>query len=285
MSGKTRYRQGVSGEVQVESAFCQRWRNGRHTFRSDPHFDPDAYTVEPVTEAAAKAFVMEHHYSVTYPSVSKRYGLFLDDWLVGVMILGIPVQEKVLTGPLPDLEPYVESLELSRFVLLDECPANSESWFLARGFEAAAAQGVRGVVSFADPVPRRVAGDVVFPGHIGIIYQATNARYTGRSTARTLAVVPNGAVLNAYTQQKIRQQKKGHEYAERLLVSHGARPLRAGENPARWLADALDAAGATRLRHGGCHRYVFAIGETRTQRRRVRIAGADFPYPKETDAA
>ncbi len=44
--------------------------------------------------------------------------------------------------------PYTESLVCSRFVLLDECPGNSESWFLARLL----ARGVRGVVSFADPV-------------------------------------------------------------------------------------------------------------------------------------
>jgi hypothetical protein len=32
-------------------------------------------------------------------------------------------------------------------------PANGESWFLARCWEMAARQGVRGVVSFSDPVP------------------------------------------------------------------------------------------------------------------------------------
>lgn len=60
----------------------------------------------------------------------------------------------------------------SRFVLLDECPGNSESWFLARCFDALLADGVRGVVPFADPVPRRTAsGRLVMPGHVGTIYQ------------------------------------------------------------------------------------------------------------------
>jgi hypothetical protein len=55
----------------------------------------------------------------------------------------------------------------SRFVLLDECPGNSESWFLARCFDALLDDGVRGVVSFADPVPRRTAsGQLVMPGHV-----------------------------------------------------------------------------------------------------------------------
>jgi hypothetical protein len=42
----------------------------------------------------------------------------------------------------------VAALECSRFVLLDECPANAESWLLARTFEALLASDVRGVVSF-----------------------------------------------------------------------------------------------------------------------------------------
>ncbi|WP_461097808.1 Mom family adenine methylcarbamoylation protein, partial [Streptomyces bullii] len=77
--------------------------------------------------------------------------------LCGVAVFGVPVSTAVLTKPLPGLRPYKESLVCSRFVLLDECPGNSESWFLARCFDALLADGVRGVVSFADPVPRRTA--------------------------------------------------------------------------------------------------------------------------------
>lgn len=95
--------------------------------------------------------------------------------------VGVPVSTAVLTKPLPGLRPYTESLVCSRFVLLDECPGNSESWFLARCFDALLADGVRGVVSFADPVPRRTAsGRLVMPGHVGTIYAATNAVYAGR---------------------------------------------------------------------------------------------------------
>lgn len=101
--------------------------------------------------------------------------------LVGVAVFGVPVQRAVLSSALPTLEPYRESQELSRFVLLDEVPANAESWFLARCFGELRDAGVRGVVSFADPVPRRAAdGTVLAPGHVGIIYQAAGAAYAGR---------------------------------------------------------------------------------------------------------
>ena len=61
-------------------------------------------------------------------------------------------------------------------MLAESVPANGESWFLARCWELATRQGKHGVVSFSDPVPRRTAvGTLVFPGHIGTIYQACNA--------------------------------------------------------------------------------------------------------------
>jgi hypothetical protein len=61
----------------------------------------------------------------------------------------------------------------------------------------AAQTGVRGLVMFSDPLPRTHAdGTVVMPGHIGTIYQATNAVYTGRATPRTLTLLPNATVFS-----------------------------------------------------------------------------------------
>lgn len=263
---------------------CQRWteqvQSWRHT--SEGGFDPERYAVEPIDEAAAKAYVLANHYSGSYPAASQRYGLFDPTGLVGVCVLGIPVQTKTLTNVFPGLEPFTQALELSRLVLEDAVPANAESWFIARVFEHAAARDVRGVVSFADPVPRIIGGQTVAPGHIGTIYQASNATYAGRGTARTLVLLPDGRVLNDRSVQKVRKQERGHEHVERMLVAFGARAPKAGENPAAWLADALDAIGITRLRHRGNHRYCFRIG-TRSQRRAVHIALPSVPYPKEID--
>jgi hypothetical protein len=36
-------------------------------------------------------------------------------------------------------------------------------------------------------------------------------------------------VLSPRAEQKIRDQDKGHEYAEKILIGHGARPMRAGQ--------------------------------------------------------
>jgi hypothetical protein len=90
---------------------------------------------------------------------------------------------------------------------------------------------------------------VVHPGHIGAIYQGKGAAYLGRGTPRTLILLPTGQVFSARMAQKIRAQERGHEAAERKLVALGARPRRAGEQPADWLSQALEDAGARRLRH------------------------------------
>jgi hypothetical protein len=157
-----------------------------------------------------------------------------------------------------------------------------ESWFLGQCARLAAATGVRGLVMFSDPVERRRAdGTVIMPGHVGVIYQASNAVYTGRATARTLALLPDGTVFSDRAAQKIRTGERGHDYAERRLVALGARPRRPGENPAAWLAEALPAARARKIRHPGNHRYAFRLGTTRRARANVTITPRPGPYPKK----
>lgn len=274
-----------SVEVSPASEWCQRWEGGTHTWRHrrDGGFDASRYEVEAIDETAAKRYVLGHHYSGSYPASRLRYGLFEDGVLLGVLVFGVPTQRAVLTNVFTDLEPYQESLELSRLVLADRVPANGESWFLAQCFREAAAVGLRGVVSFADPVPRIVDGKVLFPGHIGHVYMASNATYCGRGTARTLALLPDGRTINHRSMQKVRKQERGHDHVERQLVAMGAPVMLAGERPVDWLNRVLPEI-TTPLRHRGNHRYVFRLG-TRAQRRRTRIAIPSSPFPKERDAA
>lgn len=280
-------------EVATASDTCERWRDGQHSWRhrSDGGFDPDDYEVHGVSETVGREFTVLHHYSRSWPATSQRYGLFHvsagELELAGVAVFGVPVQKKVLTQPLPDLEAYSESLELSRFVLLDECPGNAESWFLARCFDELLVAGIRGIVSFADPVPRTTeTGQTVFQGHIGTIYQASNAAYCGRGTARSLVLLPDGSVLNARSLQKVRAQERGHEYVEQRLIALRAPIPRAGQDSTAWLAEALEAVGARLLRHQGNHRYVFRLGRNRRDRERITLGlPASLPYPKLADAA
>jgi hypothetical protein len=289
---------GDFAEVPDTAILCQRWRDGRHSWRTDTdRFDPRRYQVREIGETAAKAYVIRAHYSRSFPAARLRYGMYERDRLVGVAVFGVPMDRRVLTGAFPSLEPYVESLELSRFVLDDDCPGNSESWFLARCFRGdppgrpgclrgLPEHGVHGVVSFSDPAPRRAAdGTITMPGHIGRIYQATNSVYTGRGTPRTLTLLPDGSTLNDRAKQKVRRQEQGHEYVERLLIAWGARVPRASEDMAAWLAEALEDVRARRLRHRGNHRYVFPLGRSARDRAKVKVGYAALSYPKDGDLA
>ena len=272
-------------EVSPSSDWCQRWRDGRPRWRhrSEGGFDAAQYEAGPIDDRTAKAYVERNHYARSYVASRLRYGLWdRKGALLGVAVLSIPVRREVLTLPFPDLEPFHESLELGRLVLADRAPANSESWFLGRAFRLAAQRGVRGVVSFSDPVARRDAtGQLVFPGHIGIAYQASNAIYAGRGTARTILILPDGRVLNERAVSKLRNLEVGHEYVEQLLRLFGAPPRR-GAAPSEWMPGALAAAGVRRLRHPGNHRYLFRLGD-RASKRSVAIALPVRPYPKSTD--
>lgn len=277
----------LTRELQPASDTCQRWRNGTHSWRhrSEGGFDSSRYEVAEVAEADAREFVVRHHYSRSYPAAVKRYGLFRRDELCGVVVLGSPMQERVLTNVFPNLEPYDESLELARMVLLDPEPANSETWFLAHAFRLAARGGLLGVVSFSDPVPRLVDGRVVFPGHIGIVYQAKGAVFCGRATPRSKILLRDGTVLDDRTVSKVRSGERGRAYVERRLVALGARPMRPRQDARKWLAEALHIVGARRFRHHGNYRYAFALGRTPAERRRVRIAPTAAAYPKALDPA
>lgn len=272
-------------QLNLFDGWCQRWQDRAHSWRhkSEGGFNAALFDVQPIPETIARAYVQAHHYSGSYPAARLRYGLFEHAELVGVAVLTVPVRREVLTGPFPNLEPYTESLELGRLVLADQVPANAESWFLARVFDLAAREGIRGVVSFSDPQPRRtLAGTLVMPGHVGTIYQASNATYLGRGRARSLLVLPDATVLNDRALQKLKAGERGAEYVERLLASYGAPARAAGQSALAWLPIALDAIGLRRVAHQGNHRYAFVLGTAR-ERRAVTLGLGHGPYPKQLD--
>jgi hypothetical protein len=253
----------------------QRWRERRDSYRpAGETINPLRYDVAAIAgDAEAREFVEQHHYSGTYPAARFRFGLYRSADLVGVSVFSHPCNDAVLTNVFE--APALEGVELGRFVLVDDVPGNGETWFLARCFEQLRCRGIRGVVSFSDPIARTSSdGRRVFPGHIGTIYQAHNGRYLGRSSAVPMRLLPDGRVLSKRAISKIRAGHRGWRYAVELLERHGAAPAPEGLEARRlWLAREL--ARLTRvLRHPGNHRYAWPLD------RRTRILGDAQPYPK-----
>jgi hypothetical protein len=271
----------AGGEVMPSSEWCQRWRGRGHTWRhrSEGGFDRDIHRVEPLGKASAREFVLAHHYLGSFSQAQRCFGLYRRGELAGVAVFGVPGNQACHTGPFPELHPNREVTTLTRLVVLDLVEANGESFFVSRCLKALAAEGWRAVVAQSDPVPRTTtSGKLVFPGHVGTIYQATaGAVYWGRARAKPRLLLPDGTVLPERSLQKVRGQERGAGGMERFLVDRGARPKTWRDEPHAWLAEALEAVGARSQRHGGNHRYAWPL------RRDVAVALGGQSWPKMPD--
>lgn len=261
-------------------ANCQRWRDRRGVYR--PAGEPIRtvnFEVAPIaTDREARAFVERHHYSASYPAARARYGLHCRGEIVGVAVLSHPASEAALAAALPLPCDRLAKAELGRLVLLDDVPANGESWFMARVFELARRDGFEAIVSHSDPEPRlTAAGGLVFPGHVGTVYQALNATYCGRTASRTWRLLPDGSVLSARAISKLRLQDKGWRYVVELLLEHGASAPHGDWR--QWVTQAVEQVSRT-FRHRGNHRYVWALDK----RLRHHLPEGQA-YPKLLEAA
>lgn len=245
----------------------QRWRGQRCAYRVPREaIDTRRYEVASIPDdTTAKRFVVDHHYSASFPAARRRFGLYRKGTLVGVAVFGIPAHPGVISTALPG-DP-LDSLELSRFVLLDDVPANGETWFLGRCFAALRGDFV-GVVAFADPMPRQTTeGRCVLAGHVGTIYQAHNGVYLGRGRKKTLLLLPDGTSVHQRSISKLRARDRGWRHVARRMGHTEAAPDDAA------IERAL--AALRPFRHPGNHKYAWALD--RGARRHLRPAE---PYPK-----
>jgi hypothetical protein len=258
----------------MKTTVCQRWREKRDTYRPAGEVIPTRqYEVAEIagkgSDTIARTFVCTHHYSGSYPAAVRRFGLYRRDKIVGVAVYTMPRQPQLTRLGVPWTNR--ETLELARFVLLDDVEANGETWFLARTFRLLRQDGWVSMLSYADPAPRTsAAGRTTFGGHIGTIYQAHNAAYLGRSVGRVIHLLPDGSVLSDAVQSKIRLGKKGWQYGVRNLVAMGAPEPAKGEDMRLWLGRQRRS-----LRHPGTHTYLWALDKR--ARRHLPDSGA---YPK-----
>lgn len=238
---------------------CQRWNHRRAIYRpAGEPFDPSRCSVEPVDEALAKAFVVTHHYSGTYPAARFRAGVFVKEpfrreRLAGVGVFSVPMNQQVVPCYFPGLQPN-QGVELGRLVLSDDLAANAESWALARmrRLLARALPDVHGIVAYCDPIERRgESGELIKRGHVGTIYKASNAAFQGRSASRTIWMAPNGTTFADRMLSKLRNGESGKRYAYERLADQGAPRPAPAEQAAAYLKR-LQAQGWLRpLRHPG----------------------------------
>ena len=260
----------------VEPSHSQRWEEGEARWVPRHHLvNTRVLECAQITESRAKSFVKRHHYSGSYPAARMRYGLFQRGNLVGVAVLSVPSNQRVI----PCYTPYQpeQGVELGRLVLLDEVAYNAESFFLGQIRRALRrdAPRLRTILAYSDPVVRVLRdGTKVFAGHYGQIYQATNASYQGRGTARKLYLDARGRVISARSLSKIRGQERGHEYARALLEEATDTVQHISESSADWIKRALKRCQS--IHHPGNHVYVWGMDK------RASIPKSK-PFPKHID--
>jgi hypothetical protein len=253
---------------------CQRWRAHRSHYRpAGEPIDTWKYDVSEIPDdTTAKAFVETHHYDRSFPGAVARFGFHER----GGRLVGVAVYSAVRPNVLESAKLAVPTVELARLVLLPSVPANGESYLVAETrWRLGQAGRAELILSHSDDFPRHaIDGRVTHVGHIGTIYQASNAAYVGRARRNTQYLLADGLVFSQAVQSKIRGLKRGWRYGVAMLVERGADPPRRGEDMRAWLTR-WRAALCRARRHPGNHRYLIPV-----TRRARRWLPASLPYPK-----
>lgn len=198
-------------------------------------------TVQRATSSDVDEFCLRYHYTTVGGSKLWRWGLYDGPVLYGVVAYNLPTRTvcESVFGP----EQYANVWHMGRLVLADKAPPNSESRLIGGSMREIRRQypDVWAVLTYA-------ATDV---GHIGYVYQATNAIYTGLAGDPVYFLDADGGRHSTYL--------------------------------SGYVTDARAAAlGWTKHLGGPKHRYVYVLG-SKTQRRH-RLAALRLPrlpYPKQ----
>ncbi|MEO0190953.1 MAG: XF1762 family protein [candidate division WOR-3 bacterium] len=110
-------------------------------------------------------FLNRYHYLGQVQGWRYAFAIKYKDEIVGCAVFGRPIAR---------LEDQRNTLELTRFVLIDECPQNSESYVLGRLIKLLRKEGWKRFIAYSD----------IEVGHKGTIYKATNWKQVGITGGR-----------------------------------------------------------------------------------------------------
>jgi len=218
-------------------------------------------TVAPVTMKDAKEFSSRYHYTGHEGAALWRWGLWDGATLHGVVSYNIPTRpvcESVFGSEHVD-----KVLHMNRLVCADRSPRNSESRLIGGSLRA-----LRNAKRWNETDKRWLTEDEWSPwavltyaandaGHIGTVYQATNALYTGHSSIEDYFTDNDGFIRN---------RRNLYEVSDRTIDE------RAAER------------GWTRHKGTFKHRYLYILGnKTQRRQRRHLLRYSVKPYPKVDD--
>jgi hypothetical protein len=198
-------------------------------------------TVAPVNSAEVREFAQRYHYTGIGENAAWRWGLWHGLVLLGVVSYNLPTRSTCASvfG-----EKHLHRVwHMHRLILGDKVPRNSESRLIGGSLRAIRRgyPDVWAVLTYA-------ATDV---GHVGYVYQATNAPYTG-----------TGGHIHQYVD---RGGNRRSDYLGGHFVSK----------------DRALSLGWTRRTGDVKHRYVYILGSAKQRKQRLRLLKLpNLPYPK-----
>jgi hypothetical protein len=142
---------------------------------------PKEFSVRTVSHSFANSYVKHSHYlkRKLYIARNVSYGLFCEDYCVGVCMFGFPVWREY-PNLVPPLLPQ-ECPELLRLCTMSNLPKNSESWFvgkclrlLKKDWKSESGQTPVCVTSLCDNAL----------GFSGALYKACNFRFFRKTSGR-----------------------------------------------------------------------------------------------------
>ena len=197
--------------------------------------------VSPIPSRVAKQLLIPNHYLHSMPGGTQLcLGVFVGGRLAGVLTLGVGPKNAyaLVDGAEPD-----DCQTLTRLWLSDELLPNSESRVLGVVLRSLRREtSVKFLVTYADPAA----------GHSGIIYQASNWVYTGRSQAMPLLDIGDGVPRHS--------RSLAHAFgthSRKYFEAHGIT--------------------VRRIPQAAKHRYLYFLDRSWRDRLRVPV----LPYPKK----
>jgi hypothetical protein len=197
-------------------------------------------TVSHVSQNDTAEFTARYHYTGLPGNASWRWGLWHGMTLYGVVAYSLPTM--TLCESIFGKEHWSHVWHMSRLALAEIAPHNSESRLIGQSLRAIEKEfpHVWCVLTYA-------AQD---SGHIGYVYQATNAIYTGTGGQAYYYIDQNGNMRPTYDGRFISPT----DAVSRGWTVHKSLPK---------------------------HRYVYILGSKRERKERRELLRLDeFPYPK-----
>jgi len=199
-------------------------------------------TISRVSTDDVAEFSARYHYTGTGGAANWRWGLWHEQVLLGIVAYNLPTRSACESVFGPDHQEHV--WHMGRLVLADRAPHNSESRLIGGSLRSIRREHpeVWAVLTYA-------ATDV---GHIGYVYQATNALYTGLSSAEPYHVDEAGVRRSTYLDGR------------------------------RVTAERAAQLGWAKVSAPPKHRYLYLTGTTARRRQHMRLLRLPvLPYPKD----